>query len=69
MNRKGILRAWDDATYKATVELVGSERIMLEKVPASRGIPTAEMVVGRKVILVLLNPSNPQDAVVVGVYT
>lgn len=69
MIRKGILRAWDSGTYKATVELMGSERVMLEKVPVSRGIPTAEMVLGRKVVPVLLNPSNPQDAVVVGVYT
>ena len=69
MIRKGILRAWDSGTYKATVELVGSERIMLEKVPVSRGIPTAEMVVGRKLVVTLLNPSDPRDAVVVGVYT
>lgn len=69
MIRKAILKEFDSGTYKATVELVGSERVRVEKVPVSRGIPSGEVVAGRKVVLVHLDPSNPQDAVVVGVYT
>jgi hypothetical protein len=38
-------------------------------VPASRDIPTVEMVTGRNVAVIFLDESNPDDAVVVAVWT
>ena len=66
---KGILKAFDSGTYTATVQLQGSLSVWLEDVPVSRGIPTAEMVTGRNVTVVFLDPGNPLDAVVSAVWT
>ena len=69
MIKKAILKSFDSANYKATIQLPGSLPSWLENVPVSRAIPSVEMVVGRWVALLLFDPSNPNDAVIVGVYT
>ena len=69
MIKKGILKAFDSGTYTATVQVQGSLSVWLEDVPVSRGIPTAEMVTGRNVAVIFLDPGNPSDAVVVAVWT
>ncbi len=61
--RKGVLKAFDSGTYKATVQVVGSLAVWLEGVPVARHIPAAEMVVGRSCALVFFDGSNPSDAV------
>jgi len=66
---KGILKAFDSGTYIATVQIQGSLSVWLENVPVSRGLPTAEMVTGRNVTVVFLDPGNPLDAVVSAVWT
>jgi len=43
--------------------------VWLEDVPVSRGIPTGEMITGRNVAVLFLDPGNPDDAVVVAVWT
>lgn len=67
--KKGILRSFDPATYTATIELAGSRRLFLTGIPASRGLPSVEMVAGRSVAVAFFDESNPADAVVVAVYT
>ncbi|HZP58583.1 MAG TPA: hypothetical protein VFC53_13690 [Dehalococcoidia bacterium] len=67
--RGGILKAWDNVNWLATVQLTGSLALWLSAVPTSRAIPSAEMVVGRKVAVLLFDPTNPADAVVTAVYT
>ena len=67
--RQGILKAWDGANYLATVQLTGSLQLSLKTVPTDRGIPTGEMQVGRKVAVLLFDPTNHTDAVVTAVYT
>lgn len=69
MIKKGILKAFSSGTYTATVQVQGSLSVWLEDVPVSRGIPTAEMVTGRNVAVIFLDPGNPSDAVVVAVWT
>ncbi|MCK4698155.1 MAG: hypothetical protein KAT53_07625 [Dehalococcoidia bacterium] len=69
MIKKGILKAFDSGTYTATVQIAGSLSVWLEDVPVSRGIPTAEMVAGRNVAVIFLDPGNPSDTVVIAVYT
>lgn len=67
--RRGILKAFNSGAYKATVQVAGSLSVWLENVPVSRGIASGEMVAGRSVALLFFDPANPEDAVVVGVYT
>ena len=69
MIRKAILKSFDSGTYKATVELVGSDRVRVTNISVSRGIGSGEMVAGRKAVISYLDPSNPQDSVVVAIYT
>ena len=66
---KGVLKAFDSGTYTATVQLQGSLSVWLEDVPVSRGLPTAEMVTGRNVSVQFHEAGNPDDAVVVAVWT
>lgn len=68
MIKKGILKAWDSVNYKADVQLVGSLSVWLENIPVSRAIPTVEMVAGRSVAVLFLDPGNPADAVVLAVW-
>ncbi|HEX5479029.1 MAG TPA: hypothetical protein VFY79_04850 [Dehalococcoidia bacterium] len=65
----GILKAFDSGTYMATVQLTGSLTLWLSGVPTSRAIASADMVTGRKVAVLLFDPTNPADAVVAAVYT
>ena len=67
--RKGILKAFDSTPYTATVQIEGSLSVWLEDIPVSRGIPTAEMVTGRTVVVIFLDSGNPADAVVSAVWT
>ena len=66
---KGVLKAFDNGTYTATVQLQGSLSVWLEDVSVSRGLPTAEMVTGRNVSVQFHEAGNPDDAVVVAVWT
>jgi len=69
MFKKGVLKAFDSGTYTATVQIAGSLSVWLEDVPVSRGIPIAEMVTGRNVAVIFLDPGNPADTVIVAVWT
>ena len=65
----GILKAFDAGSYVARVQLAGSIHMSLSDVPTSRGLATAEMVVGRKVTVLILDETKADDAVVIAVYT
>ena len=65
----GTLKAFDSGTYKARVTLTGSLQMSISNVPVSRGLPSAEMVAGRKVAVLVLDPTKATDAVVIAVYT
>jgi len=65
----GTLKAFNSGTYKARVTVTGSLQMSLDNLPVSRAIPTAEMVAGRKVALLLLDETKATDAVVVAVWT
>jgi hypothetical protein len=67
--RQGVLKAWDAANWLATVQLTGSLQLWLKTVPVSRSIASVEMVVGRKVAVLLFDSTNHTDAVVTAVYT
>jgi len=64
----GILKTWDSGNYRAGVQLSGSLTTYLDSLSVARNISSAEMVVGRHVI-VALPQENPKDAVVISVFT
>jgi len=63
----GILTGFDGAAYRATVRPVGSPTGAVV-VAASRGIPAAEMVPGRRVLVVSPGPLGGEQEVVVAVW-
>jgi len=65
----GVLRAFDSGTYTARVTLSGSLHMSLSSVPVSRAVPSGEMLAGRKVAVLVLDPTRATDAVVVAVWT
>ncbi|TET25320.1 MAG: hypothetical protein E3J67_04130 [Dehalococcoidia bacterium] len=66
--KKGILKSFNSTYYVATVQLASSYKVYLEGVTVARNLPATEMVVGRKVAVVLFDEHNPKEAVVVAVY-
>jgi len=66
--KKAALKSFDSATYTATIQVAGSLATWLSGVAVARNIPAAEMVAGRSLALLLFDPSNPKDAIVVAVY-
>lgn len=69
MIRRGILRGFDAGSYMATVEIAGSITSALPGVPVARNIDAGDMVPGRRVALLVFDPSNPNDMVVCAVWT
>ena len=67
--RRGVLKAFDASTYRATVQVAGSISVWLEEVPVARNILPAELVVGRSCAVVFFDAANPDDAVLIAVYT
>jgi hypothetical protein len=67
--KRGILRAFDAGSYKASVQIAGSLSTYLDGVPVARNIDSAELINGRRVGLLLFDPSNPDDMVLVAVWT
>ena len=67
--RKAILKSFNSGDYTATVQMAGSHKVYLEGVAVARNIPAAEMALGRKVAVVLVDEHNAKEAVVIAVYT
>jgi hypothetical protein len=65
---RGLLIAFDSATYRATVRLDASPGQSLAELPVSRAIPAAELVAGRRVLLDAGEPHNPEEIVVIAVW-
>ena len=69
MIKKGILKSFDSDTYLATIQIAGSLSVWLENIPTSRAIASADMVTGRNVAVLFIDPSNFSDAVIIAVWT
>ena len=67
--KKGVLKGFNSGDYTATVQLASSYKVYLEDVAVARNLPSAEMVAGRKVVVVFFDEHNVKEAVVVAVYT
>jgi len=66
--KKAVVRGFNDTSYTATVEVVGSGKAYLEEVTVARSVPSAEMVTGRSVAVLFFDEQNVKDAVVLAVY-
>lgn len=67
--RRAEIKAFDSGTHTATVQMAGSLSVWLSSVPVARNIGAAEVIVGRKCALIFFDDTNPDDAVIVAVYT
>ena len=67
--KKALLKSFDSGSYIATLQLAGSRKAYLEGVTVARNLPAAEMVLGRRVAVILFDEHNAKDAVVIAVYT
>jgi hypothetical protein len=63
-----VLKSFDPIQYRAGVQLAGSLTTYFDDINVARNIPSAEMTIGRHVI-VALPGGNPRDAVVIAVFT
>lgn len=68
MQLRGTLKAFDSTDYSATVQLYGPNLGRLDAVKVSRGLPSAEMVAGRTVIIDSADPFRLSEAVVVAIF-
>jgi len=64
----GILKNFDNGTYKAGVQLAGSLTTYFDALNVARNIASGEMITGRHVILAVPQ-DNPRDTVVIAVFT
>jgi len=62
----GILKTWDGVNYKAGVQLAGSVTTYFDNLSVARNIASADMIIGRHVVVAI---PNPKDAVVIAVFT
>jgi len=67
--KKAVLRSFNSSNYTATVRMAGSYKVYLEDITVARNLPSAQMVAGRKLVVVFFDEHNPKEAVVVAVYT
>jgi hypothetical protein len=67
--RRGVLKSFDMTTYRASVQIAGSLSTLLTDLPVARNIASAEMVAERNVAVAYFEEWNPEDAVVIAVWS
>lgn len=67
--RRGILKSFNSTTYRADIQVDGTLSAWLTSVPTSRAVAAGEMIAGRQVAVLALDEANPDDAVVIAVWT
>ena len=67
--KKAVLKSFDSGSYTASLQISGSHKAYLEGVAVARNLPAAEMVLGRRVAVILFDEHNAKDAVVIAVYS
>lgn len=67
--KKAELKSFNSGNYRATVRIASSYKVYLEDIPVARNLPSAEMITGRKVVVLFFDEYNPKESVIVAVYT
>lgn len=62
--RKAIIKSYDAQAHRATVQIAGSLGVWLPGVRVATDIPPNDVVAGRECTVLFLDPSNPNDALV-----
>jgi hypothetical protein len=63
--KKATVKSYDPAGHKADVQIAGSLAVYLEDVRVATNIPSADVQAGRQCAVLFVDPSNPDDAVVI----
>jgi len=64
---KAIVRAYASGTHKADIQIVGSHPTLIADVRVATNIPPADVVDGRQCTVLLLDPSNQDEAVIIAI--
>ena len=67
--KKAELRSFNSGNYTATVRIASSYKVYLEDITVARNLPSAEMIIGRKVAVLFFDEYNPKEAVIMAVYS
>jgi hypothetical protein len=65
---RGELIAFSSGSYTATVRFAGSLASVVEGIPVSRALDSADLTAGRTVAVAVFDAAAPSDAMVVGVH-
>lgn len=66
--KRAVIKAYDAAAHTASVQIAGSLSVWLTDVPVATDIPPAEVVAGRACTVLLYDPLNPNEAVILAVH-
>jgi len=66
--KRGLLLSFDAGSYRAELQLAGSLGTALKGIAVARNIDAAEMVIGRKVALLVFDAANPNDMLICAVW-
>ncbi len=64
----GTIISYDGATHTAVVRLIGAQTNVVGPLPLSQGLSPALAVTGAGCLVVLLDETNPADAVIAAIY-
>ena len=67
--KKGEIKSFNSGNYTAVVRISGSYKVYLQDITVARNIAPAEMITGRKVVVLLFDEYSPKEAVVMAVYS
>ena len=65
---KAVIKSYDPATHKATVQTTGSLPHFLTDVPVAASVPADDCIAGQECSVLAFDPHNPTDAVVTDVH-
>lgn len=68
MYRKAVVKSYDRENHSATVQIVGSLAVWLPDVPVSQAIPPDDVLPGRFVSVLSLDPNNPADMIITSLW-
>lgn len=65
----GVVKAFDATKWLADVQISGSFPTFLSDIAVNRGLDATAITAGRRCVVVFNDLQNPNDAVLVAVYT
>src|SRR2546422_6888869 len=66
--KHGVIKSYNSATHKASVQITGSLAVWLDSLPVATDIPAAEVIAGRECTVLLYTDDNPDDGLILAVH-